>query len=111
MRFQGLRRFLGGDAAEYLKNQLSGGLDDLVTGLSKLTFRDNFIQYQTEVTIAAGVEAATEHHLGVIPSGRIIYKCVGGIIQDGATAATDKYWYLQNVSSTSSATATVIFFR
>lgn len=111
MRFQGIRRFIGGDAAEYLKNQLSGGIDDLVTGLSKLTFRDNFLQYQTTVSIAAGVEDAVEHHLGVIPAGRIIFACEGGILQDGPTAATDMFWYLKNVSSTSTANATVIFFR
>ncbi len=111
MRFQGLRRFLGGDAAEYLKNQLSGGIDDLVTGLSKLTFRDNFMQYQTTVSIAVGAEEAVEHHLGVIPAGRLIFAAEGGIVQDSTTAATDKYWYLTNVSSTSTANATVIFFR
>lgn len=111
MRFQGLRRFLGGDVGEYLKNQLSGGIDDLVTGLSKLTFRDNFMQYQVDVSILAGEEQAVEHHLGVIPAGRIIFAGEGGIIQDAATKATDMFWYLKNVSSTSTGTATVIFFR
>lgn len=111
MRFQSIRRFLGGDVGDYLKNVLSGSLEDLINGLSKLTFRDNFAQSQVDVTLTAGEILAVEHYLGVIPSGRLVYRCAGGIVQDAATSPTDKFWYLQNVSSTSTATATVIFFR
>lgn len=115
MRFQSIRRFLGGDVGDYLRSVLAGSIEDLINGLSKLTFQDNFIQYSTEVTLSAGETKAIEHHLGVTPTGRIIFKCAGGIVQDALETNSqknnDKYWYLQNVSSTSTATATVIFFR
>lgn len=115
MRFQSIRRFLGGDAAEYLRNQLAGGIEDLVTGLSKLTFADNFLHSQVELTLTAGEIKAVEHHLGVTPAGRLIYRCAGGIVQDAVETTTTKhderFWYLQNVSSTSTAIATVVFFR
>lgn len=115
MRFQSIRRFLGGDVGDYLKNVLAGSIEDLINGLSKLTFQDNFLQYSTEVTLSAGETKAVEHHLGVLPAGRIIFECVGGIVQDAPETASqkndDKFWYLQNVSSTSSSTATVMFFR
>lgn len=84
---------------------------DLTIKLLDLSFEDNFQSYTWEGTIAAGATTKVIHGLGSIPSGRIIYKCVGGIIQDGTTAPTDQVWYLKNVSSTSSATATVIIFK
>lgn len=112
MRFQSIRRYLGGDAETYLRNVLSGSFEDLITGLSKLTFRDNFLQYQWEGTIAANTTEQIQHHLGVIPSGRIIYRASGGIVQDSATdSPTDKYWFLTNTDASDDATLTVIFFR
>lgn len=111
MRFQSVRRFLGGDVQDYLKSVLSGSLEDLINGLSKLTFRDNFIQTQVDVSLEASEEKAIAHYLGVVPAGRLIFRNSGALLLDATTSPDDKFWYFVNTSGSDAATATVIFFR
>lgn len=100
--------------AEYLRIDLKKILRDLQTGLTKLSFEDNFVSFKKEVTIAASSELAIRNEFrdGTVPSQRIIIKgsTGAGSIVDGDTQWDQNFVYLKNTSG-STVTATVIFLK
>jgi hypothetical protein len=87
--------------------------NELLTGLSKLEFLENFHCFSIDVTIASGAEEKIRNQLDPkIPSYRLIVREIGddGRLIDGDTAWTTEHVYLKN-SGTGSLTATVIFFE
>lgn len=86
-------------------------VDELNTGLSRLTLTENFESHLAEVTIDAGDEEAIAHNLGVVPSGRIILKHSGdSTVVDGDTEWDKNNIYLQNTGA-SSVTLTVLILK
>ena len=112
MRFNAFKSFTEAtDIKDYLKNQLAASMKEMVWGLSKLNFIDNFDSFQAEATIASGSEASVRNKLGVIPSGYLILRQSGdGVIIDGDTPWTNQLVYLKNTGG-SDAKVKVIFLR
>lgn len=108
MKFRTFTRYFGasGPLAD-LYNRL---VDELNTGLRKLKFTENHECFQAEATIAATSDQKISHTLGVIPTGRIIYKQVGGgAIVDGDSDWTENEIYLKNTGATSAQIIVLIF--
>lgn len=99
------------DVTRYLSEELASSLRSLKTGLSKLTFLENFDCFEVSVTIAAGATATIRNEFrdNSIPTKRVIVKCTGTpLIVDGVWDAN--YLRLTNVGAVS-ASLTVIFLR
>lgn len=87
-------------------------LKELGTGLSRLSFTENFESFETEATIAANTEAAIRNELSFIPSRMIIVKQTGNaLVTAGDTVWNGNYLYIKNHDSTNSATVKIIFFK
>lgn len=114
MKFRSFKEFRAGslqDVVEYLKVHLTSTLRDLVAGLTKLTFTDNFDAFEAEVTIGAGSEAKIRNELSTIPTKRMIVRALGSSdIIDGPTAWNKDFVYLKN-NGGASATISVVFMR
>lgn len=95
------------DLIKYLQVYLSKTLEEIVTVLNNLTFKENFKSQTVTVTIKAGAEQAIEHNLGTVPAGKLIVKAQTSQIVDGPTEWTNEKVYLLN-SSASDQTITVI---
>ena len=99
---------------QYLQSSFWAWCKDIVVGLRRLTFEDNFLSFQATVTIAAGAEAIIQNGFeGIlensIPSRRIIVRQTGnGVITDGPTEWSADYVYLTN-NGAGAVTITVIF--
>lgn len=110
---------LGGpfNIKKYLIADLWGFLKEVVSGLNKLTFAENFESFTVSgLFIKAGTEVSIPNGLqrtfgGGVPSGYIVVRSSGGnSIIDGDTAWSASNVYLKNIGS-NDATITVIFFR
>lgn len=114
MKFSGFKIFRVGETIEavvhYLSVELATGLRDLYTGLSRLTFQDNFQSFQAQVNFTGAQEVRIRHTLGVIPSMRIIVRTTSQDIVDGDTAWDENYVFIKKTSA-GAASATVIFLR
>ena len=114
MRFFIMKEFRGGDPAEYLRNSFTSVLRNLHSGLSQLTFAENFKSFTVQdLVIAAGATEEIRNDLGntEVPSLRLILRqSGGGAIIDGVTAWSSEFVYLTNTGGTD-ATVTAIFFR
>jgi hypothetical protein len=91
----------------------SASRNELLTGLSKLEFLENFNGFSVDVTIASGAEEKIRNQLDPkIPSCRLVVRETGddGRLIDGDTSWTTEHVYLKN-SGAGSLTATVIFFE
>lgn len=86
-------------------------LKELGTGLSRLTFGENFQSFETEVTIAANTEAKIRNSLTFIPNYVIIDAKSGGPVTRGDTAWTTDYVYIKNHDASNEITAKLIFFK
>ncbi|VVB80742.1 Uncharacterised protein [uncultured archaeon] len=101
---------------EYVEISLWSWLRDLMVGLFKITFKENFQSFTVQLTILAGTEVGIANQFslslpGTIPSGRLITRQKGNaVILDGDTPWTTDTVYLKNPSA-NDATITVIFFR
>ena len=99
---------------QYLQSSFWAWCKDIVVGLRRLNFEDNFQGFQATVTIAAGAEAVIKNGFeGVledsIPTKRIIVRQTGnGVITDGPTPWSADYVYLTNNGAVP-VTITVIF--
>jgi uncharacterized membrane protein len=72
-------------------------ITELSNGLNKLDINDNFISFETTITIGAGLETKVRNLLQVIPSKMIItYQTGNGLITASGTAWTDDYLYIKN---------------
>jgi hypothetical protein len=114
MRFFILKEFRGGSVEEYLRNAFTSVLRNLQTGLSQLTFDENFSNFlEEDLIVPAGAEITIANRLDnkVIPRFRMITRQTGGgHILDGDTPWTNDFVYLKNLGA-SDATITVFFFR
>lgn len=109
-RFRGVRKFLRNNVdalMSYVSIDLNLALTDLFTNLTKLNFSDNFDGEVVIVTLPNG-QTEIPHTLGSVPSGKIILKDYGADIVDGSTEWTASEIYLQNNSSTVSATILIL---
>lgn len=104
MKIQRPKRFRIGRTAEeilqYLEVYLANTLQDITTALTRLSFKDNFVCYETEVTINAGQELEIRHNLGVVPTGKLILKGSGYQVRDGDQAWDENFIYLKNEGAT-----------
>lgn len=98
--------------ADYIQEDLAVTLRDLRTGLTQLSFLDNFRSFEVTVTIAAGEELAIRNQFrdGTIPTRRIVVRANDYTLTDGATAWSKEFVYLKN-SGSGSLTATVVFLK
>lgn len=112
MIFKTMKAFRrGGDVESYLMTGLSSTMKDLLSGLSKLRFRDNFQGFEATVDIAASSELGIPNPRNYVPSQRVILRqSGGGAIIDGDSLWTTDSVYLKNTGG-SEATVTVYFMR
>ena len=72
-------------------------IKELATGLTRLSFMDNFESFEKTVTIPATSVLQIRNELTFIPSKRIITrKDVAGDISDSTLPWTSNYVYLEN---------------
>ncbi len=85
----------------------------IVAGLRRLSFVENFDAFQVSVTIPANSELKIRNVLQpqTIPTSFLLTNHSGAIILKGSTEWSKEWVYLRNASSTSTATADVVFFR
>lgn len=113
MKFRGLRPPTGkDDVPRFVLTELVVFLNDLLHGLKRLKFGDNFESYETEVEILAGTDITIVHRLGFIPSRYIILRnLTGEPVGDFDTDSwTDVSAKLKNYG-TSNTTIKVVFMR
>lgn len=96
------------DVLKYLFNDFSISVRDLIDGLRRLTFKENFVSFEATVTIPASSELAIANKIKGIPSKRIIVRSTSPDICDGDTTWNADFVYLKNTSG-SPATVTVVF--
>lgn len=89
---------------------LSQVLKELSTGLNRLDLGDNFVGFQTTVTIAAGAESAIRNKLAPhIPTKMLVLNQTGnGLLTNSGTPWTTNYVYVVNNGAVS-VTATILF--
>lgn len=98
----------------YLATELAASLRSLRTGLSKLTFLENFESYEVELSIPAASEATIRNQLrDVTPRYWIaVRKNEAGLsVCDGDSEWNQNFVYLKNTHPTDVAVLTVIFFK
>jgi hypothetical protein len=112
VRFKAFKSFTEAtDIKDYLKNQLAASIKDMVWGLTKLSFLDNFESFQVEVEIPRYSEVTIRNKIQQIPSGYLILRQSGnGVIIDGDTPWTNQLVYLKNTAGLD-ASVKVIFLR
>lgn len=82
----------------------------LFQGLKFLKFTENFQTFEWEGDIEPDTEVIIKHRMGVIPSGYLILRRKGGIVEDGDTAWDRETVSLRNESGSSTSTLYVVFF-
>lgn len=114
-KFSGFRTFKLGSTVEevvsYLSQGLSISLKELQTGLSNLSFADNFSGQILEITVPPNTTTGFSHNLGVIPSQRVILKTTNYRIDDSDTPWTDKAFYLRNGDPANAARVKILLLR
>lgn len=114
MKFLNFKLFRSGqtldDVLRYLSLDLANGLRDIYTGLTHLSFADNFQSFRADISFTGAQEVAIRHGLGAVPSSRIIVRATASDIVDGDTAWTENNVYMKKTGA-GAATATVIFLR
>jgi hypothetical protein len=98
------------DIVDYLSTSMAKNLRELFTGLTKLSFADNFESFTATTTIAAGTEVPIRNELNAVPTGKIIVKADNNAVVDGDADNDENFVYLKNPSG-SSAEVTVIWFK
>lgn len=113
MKFRNFKEFSGNAieaVTKYLSVELVSTLRELSTGLTALTFGDNFKSFEVTVTIAAGTEARIRNALSEVPTKRLIVRHSGDpSVVDGATWDIN-FVTLKNTGA-APATVTAIFMR
>jgi hypothetical protein len=103
------------DVVHYLGVEMTLNLKELVIGLRKLTFADNFESFQATVTIPAVTEMAIRNAIrgGDVPTKRIIVRgdTFSGSVVDGDTAWSKDFVYLKNTHATQPSTVTAVFLK
>ncbi len=97
---------------DYLQQDLSANLKEIVAAFRKLDFQNNFESFEWTGTIEAGVELSIENRLrDAVPSKRIIVRSNISEITDGAAAWNRQFVTLRNNHATDTATLTVVFLK
>lgn len=97
---------------DYLKNEHTVNLKEIIAAFRRLDFQNNFESFEWTGTIDAGVELSIENKLRTgIPSKRMIVRSNIAEITDGASAWTNEFVTLKNHHATDTATLTVVFFK
>ena len=110
MKFRGFREFLAGKVDDFVKRDLSACMRDLFSGLSRLSFEDNFESFTSEVKLQPGEEVTVKNRLPTIPSKWIIVRQKGNaVLTDGGTWDAERVSIKNNGSVI--VTATIIFMR
>ncbi len=96
--------------SRYLQGAIFGWLLNLVTGLTKLSFEDNFESFTvTDLDIPAGQTVEITNELNITPSARIITR------QSGNSLVTDGDWdagFVRLINNGANpVTVSVIYFR
>lgn len=114
MKFLNFKLFRSGssleDVLQYLSLDLASGLRDIYTGLTKLSFADNFQSFRADMSFTGAQEVTIRHNLGATPSSRIIVRATASDIVDGDSPWDENYVYMKKTGA-GAATATVIFLR
>jgi hypothetical protein len=117
MKFNGPPKFYRGATFDkYLGSDLFSWMTNIFTGLSKLTFQENFQSFTVTKTIPALTEVAIPNGFlnqapGAIPTQRIITRqTVANTVVDGPTAWNANFVYLYNYGPLD-VVVTVTFFR
>jgi len=94
-------------------SNLSGLIRSLISGMTKLSFEDNFESFEVQdIEIAPGETISIRNELTFIPSKYIIVKQIG----NGLITTTDERWTLKKVNlknhgTQDTVTISVIFMR
>lgn len=92
--------------------QLPNLVKELIVGLNKLDFNNNFESFEKEITIAPSTVAEIRNELTFIPNKRIIIKQnVEAAISDSSTKWTNDFVYLENHNGSNTVILKVIFMR
>lgn len=85
---------------------------ELAIGLLDLTLADNFVSFQTTVTISATSESRIRNELTVKPTKYIIVDQTGNglVTRSSSTVWTDNYLYMYNHGA-AEVTVTIIFLK
>jgi len=87
----------------------------IASGVKDLTFGDNFISWETEVTIPAASEVAIRNQFrnSIIPTRWVVVNVEGSnsIVKGTATQWSEDFVSLKNLHASLSATVTVIFLK
>lgn len=95
------------------KDNLFATVSQLITGLDKLTPRDNFFGFEWEGTVPASTEVRilNEFRNGLIPNRFVITDAVGvNSIVRGDEAWSDKIVTLKNTDGATDAVIKVLFY-
>ena len=85
---------------------------ELIVGLNKLDFENNFETFVTTVTIAPSTVAKIRHNLQVIPTERIITRQnIDALISDSTTPWDNNFVYIENHDASNTVTLTIRFFK
>jgi len=98
----------------YLSNEMSANFRDLILGLKRLDFKNNFNSFKVSVEIPAGEEIAIPNQIkNGIPDQRLIIRGNEASLSvcDGDAEWTQSFVFLKNTHATDTALLTVIFLR
>ena len=96
---------------KYLTVDLVFSLRELYTGLSRLSFTENFEAFEVTVTVGATSELPIRNQLAETPRGKILLRDgASNSVVDGDTAWNSNFVYLKNTSG-SAVTVTAVFFK
>lgn len=110
---RGLEKSRVDEIVGYLTLDLMIGMNQLVTGLNKISFEHNFESFRKDISISAQSEIQIKNELDSIPSGYIFLRKNEYALSvcDGDTAWGLDYIYLKNTHVSGVATGLVLFFK
>jgi len=92
--------------------QLPNLVRELIVGLNKLDFGNNFESFEKEVTIPPSTVLQIRNELSFVPSKRLIVRQdVEAAISDSVTDWTSDFVFLENHDASNTVILTVIFMR
>lgn len=112
MKFRGLRPPTNlNDVSKFVVTELVGVLNDIVHGLKKMNFEDNFESFEVDATISAGAILSIPNRLAFTPSRYIVVRNSAGMpIGDYEPSQWGNFVSVKNYGA-SSTTVKIIFMR
>lgn len=110
MKFRGIRPYAGGDTIEWLRHELNQALNDLFTGLKKLTIGENTESFEWYGNMTAGQEIEIANQLSFVP-GKIVTLDLdaGAIVGRGSIKWSQQSLCIKNFGD--AANVRVLFLR